>query len=208
MTENKYNPAYDNKIYQKYSKKTIQNKVKNKMAFCEEYGIPFDKKMALIAVPIALSSENNINLIEKIIPGLIEQPVQLVLLGIGTIDFQNYFSKLSEQFPQQCVIINNEDTEIRRMLAASDMALIPSDNEEARQAVMSAQNFGVVPISLEENSVMDYNPIEETGDGFICNGKSSWNLFATVVRALETFRFPYDWKGIQVNAMEKVEASA
>ena len=45
MTDNKYNPAYDNKIFQKYSKKTIENKIKNKESFLEEVGLPFEKKV-------------------------------------------------------------------------------------------------------------------------------------------------------------------
>ena len=33
-------PSYDNKIYQKYSKKTVQNKEKNKNAFCQDHDLP------------------------------------------------------------------------------------------------------------------------------------------------------------------------
>lgn len=204
MSTSKYNPAYDNKIYEKYSKKTIQNKLKNKSAFCEEYELTFDKRIPLIAVPIALTPENNIELIEKIIPGLIEQPIELAFTGIGTKEYQEFFSKLTDQYPNKCMIISSDDTEMRRLLAAADMALIPCMNDEGVEAANAAQSYGTVPITAGDH-VKDYDPIEESGNSFLFNGKSSWSLFATMVRAFETFRFPYDWKGIQVNAMENVE---
>ena len=34
------------------------------------------------------------------------------------------------------------------------------------------------------------------GNGFVYDNENVWGIFAGVVRALETFKFPYDWKHI------------
>ena len=75
MTDNKFNPAYDNKIYQKYGVKTIENKIENKKAFCEEFGLPFEKKVPLICITYPLTDDNNLSMIQDIMNGILEQPV-------------------------------------------------------------------------------------------------------------------------------------
>jgi starch synthase len=55
---------------------------------------------------------------------------------------------------------------------------------------------GVIPISMNRPGIKDYNPNKETGNGFVYKKEDSWSIFAALVRAVETFKFPYDWKHI------------
>jgi glycogen synthase len=51
----------------------------------------------------------------------------------------------------------------------------------------------------------DYNPVQESGNAFIFTVENHWKCFASLVRALETFRFPYDWRTIQRHAMDTMD---
>ena len=82
MVETKYTPSYDNKIYQKFSKKTIQNKSHNKETFLLENSMPYDKKVPLICMTYPLTDKNNVQMIQDIMNGMLEQPVQMILIGI------------------------------------------------------------------------------------------------------------------------------
>jgi hypothetical protein len=67
---------------------------------------------------------------------------------------------------------------------------------------------GVVPISCKMKGVEDYNPNRETGNSFVYGDikeTDPWKIFAALVRALETFKFPYDWQSIVVNGIESVK---
>ncbi|MFH1012523.1 MAG: hypothetical protein V1760_02140, partial [Candidatus Peregrinibacteria bacterium] len=101
MADAKFSPAYDNKIYQKYSKKTIQNKEKNKIAFLQDLDLPYDKKIPLVAVTYPLTDKNNVAMIQDVMNGILEQSVQLVVSGIGTEKFQKYFTDLAEKYPKR-----------------------------------------------------------------------------------------------------------
>jgi len=202
MTDNKFNPAYDNKIAQKYSKKTIENKLKNKQAFCEEIGLIFDKRVPLLCVTYALTDDNNLGMLQDIMHGILEQPVEIVVTGIGTEKYQKYFTDLAEKNSSKIVIVGNSEDERRKIYAASDVILIPALSEECKEEASRAMNYGVIPVIPATDFAEDYNPNQEKGNAFVYIKDSPWSLFANIIRATESFRFPYDWKNIQVSTME------
>lgn len=57
---------------------------------------------------------------------------------------------------------------------------------------------GCVPIAQfrDEKETVDYNPIRENGDGFYFKEPTRWDLFDAIVRARETYNFPYDWENL------------
>lgn len=63
--------------------------------------------------------------------------------------------------------------------------------------VNTVWSAGGVPISqYNGEKTLDYNPIEEEGNGFYFKNPTTWEIFAAIVRALETYRFPYDWENL------------
>lgn len=202
MADTKFNPAYDNKIYQKYSKKTIENKVKNKENFLKEVGLPFEKTVPLICVTYSLTDKNNLAMLQDVMNGIMEQPVQIVITGIGTEKYQKFFTELAEANPTKVTITDNSEDEKRKIYAASDIILIPSHSEECTQEAENAMNYGVIPITPPQDFVEDYNPNQEKGNAFVYIKDSPWNLFANLIRAMESFRFPYDWKNTAASAMQ------
>lgn len=56
---------------------------------------------------------------------------------------------------------------------------------------------GCVPVAkLEGESTVDYNPLRQKGNGFYFKDATKWEVFGAVVRALETYQFPYDWENL------------
>ncbi len=194
-------PAYDNKIYQKYSKKTIQNKEKNKIAFCQDNDLTYGKKIPLLCITYPLTDTNNLAMLQDVMNGIMEQPVEIVLIGVGTKKYQQYFTELAEKNHQKIVIVADSDENRRKVYAASDMILCAADSEECAKEAEAAMQYGVIPITPPQSFVEDYDPIHEKGNAFVYAKGSPWSFFANFVRAFENFRFPYDWKNIQVEAM-------
>jgi len=79
----------------------------------------------------------------------------------------------------------------KSLLEAADMAVCFQFNDPEEMILN-----GVVPISGKRKEVSNYNPNSETGNGFVYDNDNVWGIFAAIVRALETFKFPYDWKHI------------
>lgn len=69
--------------------------------------------------------------------------------------------------------------------------------ENDMDLIKKAWKEGVVPITQAfDESIIDYNPNTESGNSFIYKSLNYWEVFAAIVRACETYRFPYDWKFI------------
>ncbi len=86
------------------------------------------------------------------------------------------------------------EKEIDRLLLAADLAIVFNQHHELLQLL---QEYGVVSIAEEISPFLEnYRPNEETGNAFLFDKKDLWSVFAAAVRALETYKFPYDWQHI------------
>lgn len=182
-------------------KKLFFDKAERKRALFETLGWENPKKTALIAITYPLTDQNKVGLLQEIMPGLLEQELKLILMGIGTQRYQAYFTKLAEDHADQVAILEERDKET--LYEAADMFLCPSDSSEAQRELAQTLHFQVVPISLPQSGVENYDAIQERGNAFLFERTTPWSFFAAVIRALENFRFPYDWKNIQKASLEK-----
>jgi hypothetical protein len=79
-------------------------------------------------------------------------------------------------------------------LHAADMAVL---FEEPWHEIQDLMQHGVVVIGHEKSPMLEnYHPNEETGNSFTFASYNPWAMFMAVVRAHETYRFPYDWMNI------------
>jgi len=89
-------------------------------------------------------------------------------------------------------VITEEDFE--NGLKQAHMAVILDENMDL---IKKAWENGVVTITSKFNeTIEDYNPNTESGNAFVFENANEWEVFAAVVRATETYKFPYDWKFI------------
>lgn len=78
------------------------------------------------------------------------------------------------------------------VMQASDF-VVAFDNKHAAEI----RKKGCVPISqMNGNSTADYDPLKERGNGFYFKNPTKWEIFAAIIRALETYQFPYDWENL------------
>lgn len=86
------------------------------------------------------------------------------------------------------------ETDFETALKKANMVVLINENLDK---VKQAWENGVVPITQAlDPSIMDYNPNTESGNAFVYQNANQWEVFAAVVRAIETYKFPYDWKFI------------
>lgn len=197
-------PAYDNKIVRKYSARTIEHKMENKTALQEELKWIAEPKQPLICLPSGMTDELGGKLLENILPGLMELPVGIVIRGRGSKKYGELFTKLTKEASHRIAILPDDETSIRKMLAGCDIAMFLSEESEP-EMVENALRYGAIPVSLPKDVLDNYNPVQESGNAFVYENPTHWQCFASLVRALETFKFPYDWRTIQRHAIESMD---
>jgi hypothetical protein len=189
-------------IVRPYDASTLEYKVQNKVALQEELGWATEPKRAVVCLPMGVSDQLGGKLLEDIIPGLLELPVEILILGKGSASYGQMLTKLAKEHSHRIAIIPNDPAMLARMLAAADMALFLNKSSGTTE-LKEALSYGTVPVALADIGLQDYNPNQESGNAFVYQKENAWHCYGAVVRALETFKFPYDWKTIQKECMGK-----
>ncbi len=178
----------------------LDTKAAAKAALQKELGWKNEPRRALLCVPTGMSDELGGKLLEDVMPGLLTLPVQIVILGKGSKAYGDYCTQLAQDKPHKVGILPNTPKNVAALYAAADMALFcmpPGDNAE----LTACLEHGVVPLSPANERLINYDPNQEAGNAFTYEQLTHWHCFAAAVRAVETYRFPYDWKTIQKNAI-------
>ncbi len=197
-------PATDQKIAQRYTASSLQKKGDNKVSLQEELGWPAEAKRPVICLPAGMSEALGGKLFEDVLPGILSLDVQILVLGKGSADYGSLFTDLAKEHQHRIAIIPNDDVSKRKMYAASDVVLFCDDCSDM-QELAEALSYGVVPVAPKGKALKDYNPIQESGNAFLYEKKTVWDCFGALVRAMETHKFPFDWRTIQKQCMESVK---
>ena len=197
-------PAYDNKIARKYSVRTLEHKIENKLALQENLSWPSEKKVPVICIPTGMTDKLGGALLQEVLPGLMSLGFELLILGKGSEEYGKIFTQLTKQNGHRIAILEDTDEKRRAMYAAADLALFLTDPSSLPELQL-ALRYGAVPIAPATKALENYNPVQESGNAFLYEKEDKWNCFAAIVRALETFKFPFDWRTIQRHCMESAQ---
>jgi hypothetical protein len=159
----------------------LNKKREAKKTLCKD--LSFSRKKPLLGIfldkEVPKEYEDKLN---QIIRGAENMPVEVMILADTNLDI------LSNP---HTIVLPYSRKNRKKLLEACDMALALEFND-VEEFLLN----GIIPISCSRPEVKDYNPNKETGNSFIFHHEDPWCMFAAMVRALETFKFPYDWKQI------------
>ncbi len=195
-----FNPAADRNIKYKYSIKTLNNKIKNKLYLQKLLGLPADKNIALVGFISRLAWQKGIELIAE---DLIEDSnCQFIFLGTGQKNYESYLKKLGRKYPDKVSARIEFDIKLAQMIyAGSDIFLMPSRFEPCGLGQMIAMRYGAVPIVRATGGLED-TVDEKVGFSFI--DFSPEKLFQALKKALNIYYSkPKKWQKIQKNGMKR-----
>ncbi len=204
-----WSPETDTNITAKYSQKNLDQKARNKSAMQKELGWPQEGRRATVCLPLGMTEALGGQILKAMIPGLLTQSLELLIIGKGSKDYGTLFTELQKQHGHRIAILPSSEASIHKILAASDIALFLADTKGSTE-VQACLSYGVIPISPECETLENYDPVQERGTGFLfapakTPEQTAWSAFAALARALETYKFPYDWRTIQRQCMESVK---
>jgi starch synthase len=141
------------------------------------------------------------------------EQVQVVMLGSGHPHFEDTLKQAQEQHPDFFRgIVRFSEELAHRIVAASDILLMPSRFEPCGLNQMYALRYGTVPVACAtgglRDTIEDVSPFEHGeeafGTGWTFSPATAQALVATMKRAVSVYRNnPRRWRSIQVKGMEK-----
>jgi starch synthase len=201
-----FNPATDPHIASNYDAFSLDRRPPNKQALQEMSQLPVSAEIPLIGIISRLTDQKGFDLLDQIALPLVEQGVQIVVSGTGDQHYHSMFQRLAAHYPNQVAVHLTFNTEIsQRIYAGSDMLLMPSRFEPCGVTQMLAMRYGSIPVVRATgglaDTVQDFDPAANTGNGFSFVPYDPFHFFAAVVRALEVYRFHEVWSELMQRAM-------
>ena len=194
-----YNPATDTAIYKNYTVDTMQDKVMNKKIWQDELGLPVDGGTPMLAIVSRLVSHKGLDLVSKMMEGILQQDVQLVVVGTGDQRFIDYFKYLENKYPTKVRAMTDKYSNelARKAYAASDIFIMPSKIEPCGISQMIASIYGSVPIVREvgglKDTITDFG-CPGGGNGYTFTNYNPNDLAYQVDRAINDYHNKPEWE--------------
>jgi starch synthase len=201
-----YDPETDRDIFFNYSAEDFKAKAKNKKALQELMGLPQKADTPLIGMVSRLVSHKGFDLVKAVMEELVQTTdVQIVLLGSGDWQYEEYFKEMAARYPQQVAIRLGFVPELsKKIYAGSDMFLMPSKAEPCGLSQMIALRYGSIPIVRETGGLRDsiHDSQDGEGNGFTFANYNAHEMLYTIRRAIEGYQNKKGWKILVKRAME------
>ena len=205
-----WNPATDKLLASKYdAESAIKNKKANKKALQESLGLDVDDNKMVIGLISRLTNQKGLDLVNDVIPGIMDGNTQVVVLGTGDAQYEDTFRYYEDKYKGNfCAYIAYNENVAHNIYAGCDALLVPSRFEPCGLTQLISMRYGAVPIVREtgglKDTVQPYNAFENTGNGFTFDRYESGLLYDAINRAKTLyFENRVYWDDMVVRDMNK-----
>ena len=205
-----WNPGTDPHLACNYNRRTLANKIKNKLALQEELGLTVSSEIPLFGFVGRLVDQKGVDLILGQMKQFLNLNCQLVVLGSGFPHYEQALNNIALQHPSKvAVTLGYNESFAHRIEASSDIFLMPSIFEPCGLNQLYSLRYGTLPIVHAvgglRDTVFEKSPEDKSdqANGFVFNGASAEVLHAAIERAISLFQQKDQWKELQLNAMSK-----
>ena len=184
-----WNPATDKLLAAPYdSQNVIENKKANKKALQESLGLEVDDHKIVIGLISRLTNQKGLDLVNNVIPHIMDEHTQVVVLGTGDAEYEDAFRYYENAYKGNfCAYIAYNENVAHNIYAGCDALLVPSRFEPCGLTQLISMRYGSVPIVREtgglKDTVQPYNLFDNTGNGFTFDRYESGLLYDAINRA-------------------------
>ena len=202
-----FNPKTDKFIKQNYDINSIKNKVINKTELQKELGLTVDENIPMMAMVTRLTHQKGLDLLVNISDRLLQQNVQLVVLGTGDKHYEDHFKWLDYRYGNKVSAnIRFDNALANKIYASCDLFLMPSLFEPCGLGQLIALRYGSIPIVRETGGLKDtvtaYNEYTEDGNGFSFENYNADDLYNVIQYALWIYKDKKKWNNLIRQAMK------
>ena len=205
---NAFNPQTDTKIFKQYGPDTPDDKLVNKRELLKLCGLEGDDNTPVIGIVTRFVDQKGLDLVEAVLPDILEDDVRLIVLGTGDWKYEQMFIEAKRRWPEKvsASIMFSGDL-ANRIYAGADMFLMPSKFEPCGLAQMIALRYGNIPIVRETGGLKDtvhaFVDYAGTGNGFTFASYNAHDMLHVIREACGVFRYNKPaWKKLMVQGMK------
>lgn len=204
-----WDPSSDKNLIKPYSEKNLKGKHSCKEYLIKEMGLD----NALINAPVMgivsrLDTQKGIDILLEALDELMNMKVGIVILGSGKEDIEKAVKTSEKRYPGRLAArIGYDDPLAHRIIAGSDMFIIPSRYEPCGLTQMYALKYGTAPVVRStgglDDTIVSFDPVTEKGNGFKFESPDAASLVKSVREALEVYKKKSLWKKLITTGMKE-----
>ena len=201
-----FDPATDPAIAVNYDIDTRADKVENKLALQKELGLAVDPDIPMIGMVGRMTSQKGIDLMYPIMEELMKHEVQLVVLGTGYAEIEDFMRFCDAAYHDKMrAMITFSSSMAQKIYSGADLFLMPSKSEPCGLAQLISMRYGTIPVVHAvgglKDTVVPYNPAEGTGNGVNFQSYNAWDMYDAIMRGIAIWSDPEERDQIMVNGM-------
>ena len=205
-----WNPWTDPMLHTNYDiTNVLPRKKENKRALQEELGLWQDDHKFVIGLISRLTNQKGLDLVNAILPQIMDEHTQVVVLGTGDKGYEDAFRYYENTYRGNlCANIMYDEGRAHRIYAGADALLVPSKFEPCGLTQLIGMHYGTIPIVREtgglKDTVQPHNEFTHDGNGFTFDRYDPGLLLDAINRA-KTFYFTnrYCWDEMVQRDMDK-----
>ncbi len=201
-----YNPETDPALWKNYSAADFTAKKENKAELQKLMNLPVKDDVPVVAMVTRLVSHKGLDLVKAVADELLQNDnLQLVILGSGDWQYENFFKELAGRHPDKVGLWLGFVPDLaHKIYAGADIFLMPSKSEPCGLSQMVALRYGTIPIVRETGGLRD--SIKDSGDGegngFTFSNYNAHEMLHTIRRALEGYGNKDGWNILVQRALD------
>lgn len=151
-----WDPSADEYIEADFDAKDFSGKKKDKEILQKEMGLEVNDDIPVFALVSRLTEQKGLDLVTYNLPKLVQARVQLVVLGVGDVHYEEAFSWYAYNFPEKIAFRKEFNNALsHRIYAGADVVLVPSRFEPCGLTQMIAMRYGALPLVRETGGLKD-----------------------------------------------------
>jgi starch synthase len=205
-----WNPETDKHLIKHYSSKNIAGKKAVKKELQKTLGLDIDASAPLVGVVSRFVHQKGLDLLPPIIPALISEGCQIVILGSGDQSQEEIFTILHKTYPKAVgVNIGYNEKLSHNIMAGADIFVMPSRFEPCGLNQLYGLKYGTPPIVSATgglaDSVVDSHTEsinDNSATGFVIKNVTQVSLLVAIRYAISLWKDQKTWRKIQKNGMQ------
>ena len=205
-----WNPETDPALAENYGLgNVLDHKMANKLALQKELGLEQDTGKFVIGLISRLTNQKGLDLVNAIVPQVLDGNTQVVVLGTGDKQYEDAFRAYEGRYKGTfSACIQYDEGRAHRIYAGADALLVPSRFEPCGLTQLNAMHYGTLPIVRETGGLKDtvepYNEFNGEGNGFTFDRYDAGLLLDAINRAKSLyFNNRYHWDEVVQRDMAK-----
>lgn len=201
-----WNPQTDAHIAYRFGAQDLTFRAANKAVLQQQFNLDSSDEAPLLGVISRLSWQKGLDLLLEAIPTILDQGMQLALLGSGDRDLQERYQAAARANPGRIGVLIGYDEVLAHLIqAGADALLVPSRFEPCGLTQLCALRYGAVPIVSRvgglEDTIVDIGETGQNATGFKFGPVTADAFAGTLRKANAAFHDKPTWRRLQLSGL-------